>query len=198
MPMQAATPRDDADKAEWRRWFRDQLRDAPRAPTDAIRIREHLATEFARRAPSNIAFFAAMPDEPDLLDLIETRPEHGWFLPRIDDEHLRFHHVRHAPDLVSGTLGIREPDADTEITDPIELDVILCPGLGFGRDGSRLGRGRGFYDRALARCRPDIEIIGIGFDLQLVDRLPTEPHDRYLDRILTPRGWFIPRSGTSG
>ena len=63
---------------------------------------------------------------------------------------------------------------------------MLVPGLAFARDGRRLGRGKGFYDRFLAALRPDCFKCGIGLDFQVVDDLPTEPHDVLLDAVVTP------------
>jgi 5-formyltetrahydrofolate cyclo-ligase len=67
-------------------------------------------------------------------------------------------------------------------------DLILVPGLGFTRDGRRLGRGGGFYDRLLAASSFRAFTMGVGFDVQLVPALPVEPHDRRLDAIATESG----------
>jgi 5-formyltetrahydrofolate cyclo-ligase len=61
------------------------------------------------------------------------------------------------------------------------------PGLAFDRFGRRLGRGRGFYDRLLAeipgqRC-------GVAFDQQILEALPTEPHDSQMHALATPARW---------
>ena len=65
------------------------------------------------------------------------------------------------------------------------IDLIVVPGVAFTLDGSRLGRGGGYYDRFLSR--PEIQhaaTIGICFPCQLLDRLPVEPHDVRMDHII--------------
>jgi 5-formyltetrahydrofolate cyclo-ligase len=64
--------------------------------------------------------------------------------------------------------------------------VVIVPGVAFTRDGDRLGQGGGWYDRFLAGVRPDCTVIGVCFDEQLVDQLPTEPHDVSLACVVTP------------
>ena len=72
--------------------------------------------------------------------------------------------------------------------DPMAVDVVIVPGVAFTPDGARLGQGGGWYDRFLARVRPDCTSVGVGFDPQIVDVLPTEPHDVRLDGIVTESG----------
>ena len=60
-----------------------------------------------------------------------------------------------------------------------------CPGLAFTADGRRLGQGGGHYDRFLPRLRAGCVTIGAAFAEQLVDDLPTEPHDVRLDLVVT-------------
>jgi 5-formyltetrahydrofolate cyclo-ligase len=57
--------------------------------------------------------------------------------------------------------------------------------LGFTRDGHRLGQGGGHYDRWLA-SHPQVVALGLGWDCQLLDNLPLEPHDCALRAIVTP------------
>jgi 5-formyltetrahydrofolate cyclo-ligase len=83
-----------------------------------------------------------------------------------------------------------------EQPDPTSVDVVIVPGVAFTPDGARLGQGGGWYDRFLASVRPDCTSIGVGFDPQLVDVLPTEPHDIRLDSIVTESGVAVPRHPT--
>jgi 5-formyltetrahydrofolate cyclo-ligase len=75
-----------------------------------------------------------------------------------------------------------------EPVDPASVDVVVVPGLAFTPDGRRLGQGGGWYDRFLARVRPDCLTIGVAFDAQIVDDLPTESHDVVLDLVVTESG----------
>lgn len=90
--------------------------------------------------------------------------------------------------LVDGPMGLREPDANTATrVDLGEVDAMLVPGLGFDRRGFRLGYGGGYYDRTLAELRGHRRalVVGIAFDLQLVDELPREAHDQPVDVLVT-------------
>jgi 5-formyltetrahydrofolate cyclo-ligase len=75
-----------------------------------------------------------------------------------------------------------------EEPDPTAVDVVIVPGVAFAPDGARLGQGGGWYDRFLASVRPDCTSIGVGFDAQVVDVLPTEPHDIRLHGVVTESG----------
>jgi 5-formyltetrahydrofolate cyclo-ligase len=66
--------------------------------------------------------------------------------------------------------------------------VVIVPGLAFTVRGDRLGQGGGWYDRFLIGTRSECTTIGVGFDLQLVERLPVEPHDVPLDAVVTESG----------
>lgn len=72
--------------------------------------------------------------------------------------------------------------------DPSTIDVVIVPGTAFTAAGDRLGQGGGWYDRFLPSIRPGCLTIGVGFEPQLVDALPTEPHDVRLDLIVTDAG----------
>jgi len=79
-----------------------------------------------------------------------------------------------------------------EQPDPTAVDVVIVPGVAFTPDGGRLGQGGGWYDRFLASVRPDCTSIGVGFDAQILDVLPTEPHDVALHSVVTESG-TVPR-----
>ena len=90
-------------------------------------------------------------------------------------------------DLVSGPYGIPEPNHMAEILDisqsaaPILL--WLVPGVSFDARGGRLGMGTGVYDRLLKHHEG--YSIGVGYDWQVLDQLPLEPHDQFVDEVLT-------------
>ena len=95
----------------------------------------------------------------------------------------------HTAALVAWCLdhGIAVAMPEDEV-DPTWPDVVIVPGTAFTVDGDRLGQGGGWYDRFLPGRRDDALTIGIGFEPQIVDSLPTEPHDVRLDCVVTETG----------
>jgi len=93
-----------------------------------------------------------------------------------------------AGQLAPGCYGILEPTEKriAEATvDPASIDTVLIPGSVFDGTGGRLGYGGGFYDRFLSTSAPQATRIGLAFSRQLVDRVPMEPHDQYMDYLVT-------------
>lgn len=88
-------------------------------------------------------------------------------------------------DLVVNTsfkVKILEPPLTNKIVRP---DLLLVPGLAFGREGQRLGRGKGFYDKYLEHY--NYITIGLGFNEQLIPEIPMEDYDCHLNWIVTDR-----------
>jgi 5-formyltetrahydrofolate cyclo-ligase len=85
-------------------------------------------------------------------------------------------------DLEAGVWGLRQPGVDAPVVVP---EVLFMPLVGFTAKGDRLGQGGGYYDRFLA-AHPQTIAIGMAWDVQEVDELPTELHDMRLSAIVTP------------
>ncbi len=86
---------------------------------------------------------------------------------------------------VPGPFGILEPDPGVlPAADPAAIDCVIVPGLAFDREGYRLGRGKGYYDKFLSRLGRKAARIAPAFECQRVDRVPREPHDEKVDRVL--------------
>lgn len=89
-------------------------------------------------------------------------------------------------ELLNGaTDAVDGPSAGSIVREclPEMLDLVVVPGVAFTREGARLGRGRGYYDRYLSRPGLRAFCIGVCFAHQLVDTLPVEPHDRTMDAV---------------
>lgn len=104
--------------------------------------------------------------------------------------HVTFHRARGPGDIVAGRWGIPEP-ARHEPRALSELDAVLVPGVLFDVSCARVGRGRGYYDRTLEVLDrqdpgPRPVLIGLAFDLQVVDAVPQHPGDVPLDAVVTP------------
>ncbi len=134
----------------------------------------------------NVLLYNSLPDELDTHSLIENAIINGKkniYLPRVNGDDLDIVRVENLGELTSGAFNIYEPNGNNIIT-PDMLDLIIIPGVAFDRFGNRLGRGKGFYDRLLA-CT-NAKKIGICYDCQLLEGIPTEAHDKKMDAIITP------------
>jgi 5-formyltetrahydrofolate cyclo-ligase len=83
-------------------------------------------------------------------------------------------------------LGLSEPPIDLGSDAIATADLVICPAVAVARDGVRLGRGGGSYDRALARVRPGTPVWAAVYDTEIVDALPCATHDQPVDAALTP------------
>ena len=91
--------------------------------------------------------------------------------------------------LAPGRFGLLEPVGPRLGPTAVgTADVVVVPAVAVARDGVRLGRGGGYYDRALRHARPDAVVVALVFDDELVDELPAEPHDRRVGAVVTPSG----------
>ena len=103
----------------------------------------------------------------------------------LDDMDLDWAEYTGAADLAPAGFGLLEPTGPRLGLDAIaEADVILAPALAIDRVGQRLGQGGGCYDRALPRASG--EVIAVVADDELLEAVPTEPHDLPVDAVLTP------------
>jgi len=111
-------------------------------------------------------------------------------LPRVERSGLGLYEVRDlAMDLAPGTWGIREPRPDRCLpADPGRVGFALTPGVAFDRRARRLGYGGGFYDRLLAGGLPEgTPLVSGAFEVQIVDEVPTDPHDASVDFVITEK-----------
>jgi 5-formyltetrahydrofolate cyclo-ligase len=108
-----------------------------------------------------------------------------WFLDR--DSRMLF---REAPAVEASPWGVLQPASGAEALAP---DVVLVPLVAADRHGTRIGHGKGHYDRALANLREGgpVFTIGLGWEPQILDEpIPADPWDVPLDAVATPREWI--------
>lgn len=133
-----------------------------------------------------LAVFAALPGEVDLTEITARHPDRRWLYPRVAGDGLHFHQVGNpAAELMPGAFGVREPSPTLPLVPVDQIDAFLCPGIAFDPRGGRLGRGRGFYDRMLAKARPGALKIGVCFPRQIVTDTFPEPHDIHMDLVFS-------------
>jgi 5-formyltetrahydrofolate cyclo-ligase len=133
---------------------------------------------------ATVAGFVALTDEIDPAPALAALERRGAVvtLPRVSGEvpRLRFH--RAAGPLRPGPFGILEPDRAAPELAVEAIDLFLVPGLAFDGEGRRLGYGGGYYDEIAAGARLRI---GLGFDLQVVDRCPAGEGDAAVHLVVT-------------
>lgn len=152
------------------------------------------------RAARCVLAYMSMGTEFDTASLIRGLLDDGRSLglPRVNKSarRLDLYRVRDvARDLVAGTWGIREPDPDRcEPLDPADVDAVLVPGVAFDERGGRLGYGGGYYDRLFAEGALRAVRIAAAFSEQVVDRVPIDDHDAFMDFVVTDATCYTPRS----
>ena len=153
----------------------------------SIRARLEALPEF--RAASIVAAYASDGTEPDLIPLLRKAGGEGKTicLPRWNGSISRYEMA--VPDasftLVEGKWKMPEPPENAPVLPFSRLGTALwlIPGVAFDPQCGRLGRGKGIYDRFLAGTGGFAA--GIFYDCQMTAVLPMEPHDRYLDLVVT-------------
>jgi 5-formyltetrahydrofolate cyclo-ligase len=135
------------------------------------------------RDATTVMAFVGDRGEPDTESLFARIAAEGrtLVLPSVQGERLVPRLV--GAGLAPGAFGIPEPQGGQ--VDPIGLDLVLVPGLAFTRDGRRLGRGGGHYDRFLAELPGSCATIGVCFAEQILDDLPEESHDRRVGLVVS-------------
>ena len=133
-----------------------------------------------------LLLYSALQDEVPTQSLLDELVAQGKtvLLPRVvSDTDMELRQYTGLQDLQVGAFGILEPTGKL-FTDYEKIDVAVVPGMAFDKEGHRLGRGKGYYDRFL-RLLPKTYKIGICFSWQLVDNVPTDEHDILMDQIMT-------------
>lgn len=138
----------------------------------------------------HILMYHSLPDELSTHSFLKKwSEEKKFYLPRVNGVNLDILPYEESR-LELGAFHIEEPSGnDTVSADEIELVVV--PAVAYDRRGNRLGRGKGFYDRLLGSTRATK--IGVAYEFQIVDEIPTEPHDVPMDIIISPSGCTVIR-----
>lgn len=102
-------------------------------------------------------------------------------VPKVEEQVMNFYKIQSADELKKGYFNIPEP---VNKIIPSTPDIVLVPGVAFSYRLERLGYGGGFYDRFL---KDNVTKIGLAFDFQIYDELPTEDHDVRMDMIITDK-----------
>lgn len=129
-----------------------------------------------------VMLYSALPDEVQTQAFLEKwRHEKKIILPTVVGDDIIPVELAENTGFAVGDFNILEPQNEPYTGG---YDLIVVPGVAFDRNGNRIGRGRGYYDRFLCK-HLDVKRIGICFDFQLVDKVPTEPNDIKMNEVIS-------------
>ena len=175
-----ANRRDQADKETLSRIICDRLAALP---------------EYAQAA--TVMFYVDFRSEVRTRHLLPTALAHKQrvVVPYCAHNELGLFHLKRIDELAVGTYTILEPRVELRAladrtVDASELDLIVVPGVAFDRQGGRLGHGKGYYDRLLRHARPDTRLVALAFECQVFPKVPMQPHDVYMDKVVTEQGVY--------
>lgn len=161
-----------------------------RASREGAAFREQLYALVRELGARRVSCFVGVGDEPDSEGFLEWARAEGVevLLPRVvGDDALEWALLDDAP-LVAGAFGIPEPAGATLGPDALAgVDLVLVPAAAVDRSGTRLGWGRGYFDRALAAIHPPHRppVYAVVYESEVRDSLPAEPHDAPVDGAVT-------------
>ncbi len=144
----------------------------------SLAIQSHLKNILKDENGSWVAF-QPMSDEPQM-SWSEVSTEIRWAFPKIENSKMNF--CANVQNFEKSDLGFNEP-VDGEYLPMERIDGFVIPGVAFDKSGFRLGRGKGYYDRALANFAG--QKVGVCFALSLCEELPHEAHDIRCTQIVT-------------
>ena len=188
---------------------REALLARRRAVPEAIRAAEALALtdhlgEVVGRGDTVCAYLpvGAEPGSPQMVDRLRELCSRV-LLPvtrtGVDGEPLALQWGVYVPGaLVPARFGLLEP-AEQWLPNSViaQADIVLIPALAVDRNGVRLGRGGGYYDRSLVLCGPGARLVAVVRDDEVVGELPSEPHDIRMTHALTPKHGLITLADTA-
>lgn len=136
----------------------------------------------AFKVADRILMYHSLPDELSTHGFIERwADDKHFYLPRVNGINLDILPYDRSR-LALGAFHIEEPQGDDTVS-PDTIELVVVPAVAYDRNGNRVGRGKGFYDRLL--CDTRAVKIGVAYDFQLVDDIDADEHDIPVDYIIT-------------
>lgn len=193
-----------ADPAALKRALRREAQTRLRAMTPDARA--HASTTIVKRLLASAIYrdarsvhcYLSLPLEIDTAPLLQRAWSEGKrvYVPYQIPASVRLGLARWEPGmtLVPGPLGVMEPPMECRLDEPIDgIELVIVPGLAFDRKGTRLGRGKGYYDRFLAAltasgseapARPAV-LLALAFSCQILPELPRDAWDVPVEHVFT-------------
>jgi 5-formyltetrahydrofolate cyclo-ligase len=180
-----------AEKKQLRAQLRAQRRSlSPQEVTEKSQLVAHLLFSFPPfQQASTLVLYNA--DENEVVTEViwreATRQNKAVFYPRITTDKRDLEFVRRFPKdhLIAGTFGILIPPGNDLLSGLAATDIVLTPGVGFDLHGHRLGRGKGYYDRAFRGVLARALRVALAYELQVMPKIPAGPDDELVNWIVT-------------
>ena len=169
---------------------RDAIPPEVRRAKDRLILERLLSLEEFKNA-GTVFFYASFRTEFDTTELIKTSLAAGKraVLPKVDREkqELVLYEIKDFSELGPGYMGIPEPTSPETPVSINDIDLVIIPGAGFDPMGNRIGYGGGYYDRLLSGMQKHVPVIAPAYEEQIIDSIPSEPHDIRVKVIVTDR-----------
>ncbi len=138
---------------------------------------------------NKIAIYFPINNEVDTIELFKKiiLNRKNCFFPKIVNNELYFHKINNLEELESGSFGIPEPGSSIVSTIINDIDLFIVPGLCFDLKGSRLGYGKGYYDRALKDVSSS-KIYAFCYSFQILNNVPAGKYDKCVGHIVSESG----------
>lgn len=178
-------------KKQLRSLLRNRRRSlSPQEVTESSRlVTQRLLTFAPFRQASTVVLYNADENEVITEALWQAAVGQGQtvYYPRITENKADLEFVRRYPgeQLVLGTFNILIPSGNELLLGMQPSDIVLTPGVGFDEKGHRLGRGKGYYDRAFRGVLADALRVALAYELQVLSAIPSGPEDERVQWIVT-------------
>ncbi len=179
------------EKKQLRSFLRKRRRDlSPHEVIESSRlVTQRLLTFAPFRQASTVVLYNADENEvvTEAIWQAAVKQDQAVYYPRITADKADLEFVRRYPgeQLVLGTFNILIPSGNQLLLGMQPSDIVLTPGVGFDEKGHRLGRGKGYYDRAFRGVLADALRVALAYELQVVSTLPSGPEDERVQWIVT-------------
>lgn len=178
------------EKAKLRKEIRSAFPGQEIRDTESRKIVSHLLAWPELQRAETICLYVPLRREADVWPLIEQlmqMPEKKVVLPRVEGPgEMTLRTVDSPEKLIPGAYDIPEPAADAEVVAPEALDLLIVPLEAVDRQGMRLGKGGGYYDRLLPKVK--CPAVGAALHYQQVEVIPAEAWDHPLDAVVDADG----------
>jgi len=179
------------EKKKLRTFLRSRRRSL--SPTEVTeksrRITERLRAFIQFQQARTLVLYSADENEVQTETIWQEASAQGKavYYPRITADRANLEFVRRRPGdrLIPGVFSILIPPGEDLLSQLQETDIIFTPGVGFDRQGHRLGRGKGYYDRAFRGVLSGALRVALAYEFQVVPHIPTTPSDERVQYIMT-------------